>query len=211
MAELNIPITKAKASITVDTDALSAEVYAMALAEGLKVLLNKGMTKTGYATTGLEGPALVEVQTACLAKANENLADLMAGKTKPTKVVGAKKIPAAILVEARRLAKDVVRNTIRAGGGRISHYAAKDIITAANAMIEDDPQYIEKAAANLESRAAIRPTIDLSAQLVESPKLVLAAERAAAAKAAKAAAKPAKILSAAKAGRVTKRRPAAHA
>ena len=78
---LSIPITKAKGqSIEVDPSELSDDVYQYILTEGLKVVLNARMAKVG-AVTKLEGKDLAAAQAAAMKIANENLADLKAGKT----------------------------------------------------------------------------------------------------------------------------------
>ena len=64
MAILRIPVTKAgNKAIEVNTDTdIPDAMYQLALEEGLKVLLNKGMSK--ISTKGLEGEALDEVAEA---------------------------------------------------------------------------------------------------------------------------------------------------
>ena len=57
MAILRIPITKAGRPIEVDTNAdLNDDMLKLVMIEGLKVLLNKGMSK--FATKDLEGAEL---------------------------------------------------------------------------------------------------------------------------------------------------------
>ena len=86
MAVLNIVITKAKQTIQVNTDGpdeggdLPAEIYEAALAEGLKVLLNKGMSK--ITVKDLEGTKLTDAQEAAMEVAQKNLTNLRSGKLK---------------------------------------------------------------------------------------------------------------------------------
>ena len=80
MAILRIPVTKAgNKPIEVDTDTdLPDAMYQLALEEGLKILLNKGMSK--IATKGLKGDDLEGAKTAAYAKAVENFTALKEGK-----------------------------------------------------------------------------------------------------------------------------------
>lgn len=181
MAILRIPITKAgNRPIEIDTDAdLNDEMYLLALEEGLKVLMNKRMSKVP-AQKGLEGKALSDAQDSAYAIAEENYASLKAGKLRkgragPTTADG-KKVSGVIMTEARRLAKEVVKNEIRAAGMKISHVEASEITKAANALIAADPSFIEQATANIEARAVKTTTVDIKSLIHESPKLVQAAE-----------------------------------
>ena len=194
MAILNIPITKAgNRPIEVDPDTLPDAMYRLALEEGLKVLLNKGMTK--ILTAKLEGEELETAQEAAYSKGLENLEAVKSGTlTKGRAAVkgkDGKKIPAAILTEARRLAKEVAKNEIRAAGMKISHVPASEITKAANAFIAADPYYLEQAAKNIEERAAKKTSVDIAALVHESPKLVEASLKAAAERKAASSAKQA--------------------
>lgn len=205
MTELHIPITKAgNRKITVDTAELPEDMYRMALEEGLKVLLNAKMSK--ITVKGLEGEALEAQRNAAYEVGLQNLENVKAGKVRKGRsaatAADGSKVSGPVMTEARRLAKEVVKNEIRAAGMKISHVAASDITKAANALIEADPSFIETAKANLEARAAKPSAVDISALIHESPKLV---ERAAKAKAER------KALSATQAGKVAKRKPAANA
>jgi hypothetical protein len=202
MAILKIPVTKAgNRVIEVDVSKFSDEVYEHAMIHGLKPLVNANMTK--ILTKDLEGDDLADAQAAAFAKAEENLAKLYDGNVKRSrggvKTADGKKVPGVVMTEARRLAKEVVKNEIRASGKKISHVEPSLITKIANEMIAADPQFIADATANIEARAKIAPKIDLSGLLVESPKLLAAAE------ARKAESK--KTLSAKQAGKVAPRKP----
>lgn len=56
----------------------------------------------------------------------------------------------AVMSEAVRLAKEVVKNEIRKANMKV---AAKDITAAAKAFVEGDPSYIEQAKANIAEHA----------------------------------------------------------
>jgi len=181
MAILKIPVTKAgNRLIEVDPGQLSDEIYAIALVEGLKPLINKGMSK--ILTKNLDGDELEAAKSAAYAIAEKNLENLYAGKVRKGRVAATtadgKKVPGVVLTEARRLAKEVVKNEIRASGGKISHYEASEITKAANELLAADSSFIETATANIEARTKIKSAVDISTLIHESPKLVAAAEKA---------------------------------
>ena len=180
MATLNVPITKAGSSLSIDTDSLPEESFRAVVEAGLKALLNLGMSK--ILTKGLEGDKLSEAQAAALAKATENLDNLKAGKVKrgraTAKDANGNKVSGPVMTEARRLAKEVVKNEIRAAGMKISHIEASVITKAANELIAADPSFITKATENLEARSQVKTTINISTLVHESPKLVAKAEKA---------------------------------
>lgn len=160
MAILQIPITKAGKGVTfsVDTDEINelpAEVFARIVEEGMKVLLNSRMSKL-EAPSKLEGAALESAKTAALAKAAENLSDLKAGKlVKRSASAKASTVDRAVMTEALRLAKEVVKNEIRKAGEKPSHYAASQITAMAKEVLEADDSYLATAKANIDSRTAI--------------------------------------------------------
>lgn len=180
MATLNVPITKAGSSLSIDTDSLPEESFRAVVEAGLKALLNLGMSK--ILTKGLEGDQLSAAQAAALAKATENLDNLKAGKVKrgraTAKDANGNKVSGPVMTEARRLAKEVVKNEIRAAGMKISHIEASVITKAANELIAADPSFITKATENLEARSQVKTTINISTLVHESPKLVAKAEKA---------------------------------
>ena len=200
MATLRIPVTKAGTTLEVDTDKLPEEAFRFVVEAGLKTLLNMSMSK--ILTKGLEGDELAGAQSAALAKAQENLDALLAGKVKKTrstaKDANGNKVSGPVMTEARRLAKEVVKNEIRAAGMKISHIEASVITKAANELIAADPSFIAQAQANLEARSTVKSAVDIKSLVHESPKLV--------AKAEKAKAEKKEQLSAKQAGKVAPRK-----
>lgn len=180
MASMNIKVTKAGKSLEVDLQDLPDEAYQFVLQKGLEALLNARMSKV--LTKDLEGEKLAEAQAAALKIAEENLASLKAGKiTKArggAKDANGNKVAANVMTEARRLAKEVVKNEIRAAGMKISHVEASVITKAANELIAADPSFIENAKANIEARSAVKSAINIADLVHESPKLVAKAEAA---------------------------------
>lgn len=167
-----IAITKAKQEIEINTGDLPDEVYLEALAQGLKAMLNKGMAD--IKTTGLEGDHLAKAQAVAMEKAQGNLTKMLAGEirksaSKATKVAG------KVMTEAKRLARNFVKDQLRAAGHKVSHYSAAEITKAAVAMIEADASWVKLAEESLSQAAAKTASIDLEA-IKTDPKLVAKAE-----------------------------------
>ncbi len=215
MAVLNIVITKAKQTIQVNTDGpdeggdLPAEIYEAALAEGLKVLLNKGMSK--ITVKDLEGAKLTDAQEAAMEVAQKNLVNLREGKLK-ARAASAKsdgKTPAVVMNEARRLAKVLIKDTLKAAGKKPAEYTGAEITAFANILLETNPSLLETAKANIEARKAkleeVKSAIDVT-QMKADPKRIAAVK----AKADKAKVAKGQV-SAKQAGIITKHKPAAGA
>lgn len=202
---MQIPITKGGGFVEIMTDELSDEVYAAALFLGLKEMANRGMSK--ITVKGLTGVDLDKAKAAAMAKGQENAAAIKEGKIRlpGTKAkAGEGKVSKALTAEARRLAREDVKDGLRRAGKKISHYKASQITAAADQLIAANPEYLKKAQANLESRVAAPVGIDFSA-LVPDADLVAKAE----AKKAKAAEDA--PLSAKQAGLTAKAKPKAGA
>lgn len=201
MSMIEVPITKAGKSvtITVDTDHLSTDVYEAVMREGLKVCLNAKMTTVGPVTKlEKEGrlDELAKENSAAMTIAQKNLAALTDGTFKFSGSKAKSTESREVTNEAMRIARDVIRDQLRAANITISHVAAKDITAAAKALVERDESYIAKAKDSLAKRKEV-PTdlIDLSA-------LGLHADPAKVAKAEAAKETRKQNLSAAQAGKV---------
>ena len=220
MATLNIPITKAgNKKIAVETNDLPENVYLMALEAGLKVLLNLGMSK--ITTKDLEGEALASAHAAAMTKAEDNLAKAYAGQTKVGRTASAAgdKVPGIVMTEARRLAKEVIKDEIKAAGMKVSHVEASAITAAANELLAsaEGPSFIELAKANIAARtakvsvagddaqkaAAAKAKLEALGGIAESPKLKAKAEKA---KAESKEARKSNPLSSTQAGKVAPRK-----
>jgi hypothetical protein len=197
ITELNVPITKGKTTMRLVLADIPDDVYQEMLLQGAKVLLNRGASKITKETY----PVAAELQAAALVKAQEQLELVNTSKIKFTG--GKKKSGAtgAVMTEARRLAKALVKDELKRAGIKISHVEASEITKAANLYLESEhgTQLIEKAKANLAERekVSIGDTIDVTKVIAISADLV-----------AKANAKKAKggTLSAKQAGKVAVRK-----
>lgn len=198
MAILKVPIVKGKANVDVDTekdipDTVLAEIYL----QGLKVVLNRGMSK--ITTTGLEGDDLEEAKLAAMTKATENLEAMRQGKVKITGVKADSKVSGAVRTEAMRLARNLVKDELKRQGKKVSYIEASEITKAANTLLVAKPELIEMAKANLAAREETAKGLGIDiGGIPVSEKRVKAAEKA---KAEKAKVK-AEQLSATQAGKV---------
>ena len=207
---ISVPIGKAGKDVNLDVDVgqLSDDMYALVMAEGLKAILNSRMSKVGPVTKLEKEGKLEELATnrdLALKIAQDNLTKLMAGDIKAKSKAAKSDLPREVQTEARRIAREIVKNQIRAAGGKPSHYAAKDITLAADEFIKADASIVTKARENLANREGIKPAVDLSSLIKESPQLVAKAK-------AKSEANKAPGLSAKQAGMVpTRKKAPAHA
>lgn len=176
MSLLAIAITKGKASIEIETDDLPEDVYREALIQGLKVLLNRGMSKITVAAYSDKADPAAAVKEAAMVKAAENVIAVKAGDIKFTGSAKTKKVPGAVMTEARRLAKNLIKDAMKAQGIKISHVKASEITKAANSLLDDSPEIIAQAEANLAEREKAPIKIDLKALIKEDPELVAKAE-----------------------------------
>lgn len=176
--EMDITITKGKATIHVNLDQLPDGVYMKALEEGLKVLLNKGMSK--ITTKDLEGEELEKAKSAAMEKAASNLADLYAGKVSGRTKKAKSGVPGVVMTEARRIAKAIIKDQAKAAGIRVGAVPAKQWTEAANQYLESDqgPAIIAQAQKNLAEREAAKSTtgLDIKSLIHEDPKLLAKAK-----------------------------------
>ena len=190
-----IPLKNGAGSVDVDTARLPDDVYREALLQGLKVIAERAMSKI----TKEAYPDEAERKAAIKAKAEANIEDMYAGKVKITGQATVKKASGAVMTEAMRLARNLVKDAMKANKIKISTVKASDITAAAKQLITNDPSIVTTAEANLAARTATPIKIDIMALVHADPELVAKAE----AKAAKA--KADKPLSKTQAGKVAPR------
>lgn len=189
----SVPVTKAgkTAKVEVHSSKIHDAVYRLALELGLKTIINRGMSKI---KSGDKDEAM--------RIALENVENVYTGKVRGAGVK-AKKATGAVMAEARRIAKALVKDAIRAAGKKVSQIKPAVITEYANALIEKDPSIIVRAEKAIEERSAITVAGDLIANIPIDADLVKKTEAAAAKK---------KQLSAAQAGKTqTRAKPQAQA
>jgi len=174
---VNVPITKGKTTLAVAIDDIPADVWAEVILQGLKVLLNRGTSKVTKETY----PKAEELAAKAVEVANEQLELVMTSKIKFTG--GKKKSGAtgAVMTEARRLAKALVKDELKRAGIKISHVEASEITKAANAYLETakGAALIEQAKVNLAEREKVHigdAGLDIASMVAISPDLVAKAE-----------------------------------
>lgn len=182
-----IPVTKSKGVIDIDVDTIPDEVYAEAVRLGLKELVNRGMTKITKAAFNdadavknghANGEAHMKAEAQ--AKAAANVQDILVGKIRFSAGAKAKKASGFVMTEARRLAKNIVKDLIKKNGGRISHFEAKEITAAGNALLESEAgaEIMAQAEQNIKEREQVKiEGIDIMSLVKASPALVAKAEK----------------------------------
>lgn len=177
---IKVAISKCKGmSLDVDISRIPDHIYKLIIVEGCKTLLNAKMSK--LSTAKLEGEKLAEAQTKVLEQAEKNLAGIYEGtytKGRPSTTTGAdgEKIPGPVVTEARRLARNDVKEAMKAANIKISHVPTKDITAAASELITKDPKYYTMARENLAKRAATPLAVDIASIVKVSPELVKKSE-----------------------------------
>lgn len=153
MTMLRIPVTKGKGHVEIDSDAILEDVFTEAVKLGLKELVNRGMSKITKANI----PDETQRQSEAMLKAEENVKGIMAGKIRFS--TGAvRKASGAIMTEARRLAKALIKDEMKRAGIKVSHVDAKEITAAANELLSNadmGPQLMKEAEENLEARKKV--------------------------------------------------------
>lgn len=192
---ITLALKNGAGDVDVDTARLPDEVYREALMQGLKVIAERAMSKI----TKEAYPDEAERKGAIRAKAQANIEDMYAGRTKITGKASVKKASGAVMTEAMRLARNLVKDAMKGAKIKISTVKASEITKAAKALIESDASIIATAEKNLAARAETPIKIDIMSLVKADPALVAKAE----AKAAEAKAN--KPLSAKQAGKVAPR------
>lgn len=192
---MSIPLKNGAGNVEVDTARLPDDVYREAMLQGLKVLAERSMSKI----TKEAYPDEAERKAAIKAKAEANVEDMYNGKVKITGKAAVKKASGAVMTEAMRLARNLVKDAMKANKIKISHVKASEITAAAKALLDADPSILATAEANLKAREATPVKIDITKLVHTDPGLVAKDE------AKRAAAKADKPLSAKQAGKVAPR------
>ena len=192
---ITIALKNGAGTVEVDASKLPDAVYREALMQGLKVIAERAMSKI----TKEAYPDEAQRKAAIKAKAEANIEDMYQGKTKITGEAKVKKASGAVMTEAMRLARNLVKDAMKANKIKISTVKASEITAAAKQLLDADPSITATAEANLKAREATPIKIDISKLIHADPALVAKDE------AKKAAAKAAKPLSAKQAGKVAPR------
>lgn len=177
MPIVNIAVTKGGkgASVAVDTDSIPQEVYAEALALGLKTLVNRGTSKV----TGTTYPDKAEREAKAMEIAAEQVEKINTGKIKFSGANKPKKASGAVMTEARRLARNLVKDEMKRQKIKVSHVDASEITKAANELLDDPevgPELINQATANVAEREAPASATSIVSKIKINDKKVAKAE-----------------------------------
>ena len=203
---VQVPVTKSKGYVTIDPEIIPPEVWDAVVLEGLKAFVNKGMSK--ILLKGLEGDDLAKAQAAAQAQAEKNAAAILDGSIKLPGRKAKSKASGAVMTEARRLAKNFLKDEAKKQGIKVSHVPAKEWTAATKQLLESDQGkgFIAQAEKNILARteAPAAEGISLASLLPDFAELVKkGAESDAKAK------ERGKQLSAKQAGMTAKRKPKA--
>lgn len=206
MAEVQVPVTKSKGSVSIDTDKIPGDVWDAVIIEGLKAFVNKGMSK--ITTKGLEGEELQKAQAAAQAKAEENAKAILDGTIKLPGRKAKSKAKGEVMTEARRLARNIIKDQAKAQGIKVSHIPSKELTAAVKMYLESDlgAACIKQAEENIKARQEAPKAEGINlAGLFSSFDTIVAKSEESTAKARERG----KQLSAKQAGMTAKRKPKA--
>lgn len=162
MAIMQVPIVKGKGVVEIDTDTLPEAVYAEALLQGFKTLANRGMSKITVKELGSND----EVQKEAMLIAEQNVAKIKSGDIKfsgKASKSAANKLDKAVQTEALRIARERVRDALKAAGKKLYAVKASEITTAAKELLSLDPSIIAMAEQAIKARSEVPLSVDLSA------------------------------------------------
>ena len=180
MAEYMITVTKAKRQIKVTEEMVdrtfNEEVYQQIFEQGLTVVLNQGMsglTKKYGPVKDLDEDELAEFQSEAFAIAEANLQRLLEGQVKRSRSKKASKEPRENIAEARRLARDAIKAGYRAAGKKTTGIKMSVLTAAADELIAEHPEYLEKARLNVAKKkefesVVLEPTGKLAAMIADA-------------------------------------------
>src|SRR5258707_15788374 len=156
---VSIALKNAAGIIEVDTAKLPDDVYREALMQGLKVIAERGMSKMTKEAYPVEDERKAAIKT----KAEANVQDMDDGKVKITGAKTVKKASGAVMTEAMRLARNLIKDAMKANKIKISTVKASEITKAAKAYIETNPSIEATAEENLKRREQTPMTLDIKA------------------------------------------------
>ena len=180
MNVIDIPISKGKdLFFPVDLDEIMgeefpADVYREIIFQGLKQVMNRGFSvqesakKMSEAEQAKHNATLLKIAEENMEKYRKGEIRVSGGKAKT------KGLARAIMTEATRLAKVIVKDGIRRlGTVKVSHVPARVITTRAKEFLETEAgqKLIDEATATIKAREAATFGIDLS-NIKADPKLV---------------------------------------
>ena len=171
---MHIPVAKAGDTIPIEINALGEQMYTYLVFLGAKAVMARGMSNV----TKAEFPNEEDRNAEAAEIAKATLTNLYAGKVRMTGMTKEKGIGRGeVNTEAMRIAREDVKAQLKEEGFRVSLIKPAFISKLAKELIENDPDILVEAKANVEKRKAAgkKKRIDLS-QVTEDAELVKKAE-----------------------------------
>jgi hypothetical protein len=160
-------MVKGGVEVEVDSSKITdMDVYQAIFVEGLKAILSKGaVAKLSTGITKKSEKEQGELKKAIHEEALKMVHGLYEGQLKTR---GATKRSGAVQTEAMRLAKALVKDTLRSNGYKISAFDAKTLTAYAKDVLAANSELYKKAEENLAQRAAMPVKgLDVKAMLGE--------------------------------------------
>ncbi len=142
-------------TVVVDPDMiLDLEIFRYIFAVGLETIVNKvGMSKIAVGITKAEGEDKVRRTAEIVEQAQRTVQAMYDGNLKGAKATS--KRTGATQTEAMRLAKALVKDTLRSNGYKISAFDAKELTAFAKEVLSGNPDLYKRAEENLKARAEL--------------------------------------------------------
>lgn len=130
------------------------DVYQYIFQVGLETIINKvGMSKLATGITKAQGEDKAKRIEEIKAQAQKTIQAMYDGDLKGAKATS--KRTGATQTEAMRLAKALVKDTLRSNGYKISAFDAKELTAYAKEVLAGNPDLYKRAEENLAQRAAL--------------------------------------------------------
>jgi len=152
---LKIKLKGGAGEVEVDTSRIEdMAVYQYIFQVGLETIINKvGMSKIAAGLTKLEGEEQAKAHKAVVEQAQKTVQAMYDGDLKGAKATS--KRTGAVQTEAMRLAKALVKQTLRDNGYKISAFDAKELSAFAKDVLASNQDLYKTAEENLKARAAL--------------------------------------------------------
>lgn len=130
------------------------DIYQYIFQVGLETIINKvGMSKIAAGITKATGEDLAKRQDEIKAQAQKTIQAMYDGDLKGAKATS--KRTGAVQTEAMRLAKALVKDTLRSNGYKISAFDAKELTAFAKEVLAGNQDLYKRAEENLKQRAEL--------------------------------------------------------
>jgi len=201
---LKIKLKGGVGEVEVDTSKIvDMDIYQYIFQVGLETIINKvGMSKIATGITKAEGEDKVKRTAEIVEQAQKTIQAMYDGNLKGAKATS--KRTGATQTEAMRLAKALVKDTLRSNGYKISAFDAKELTAFAKEVLAGNPDLYKRAEENLKARAEL-PIKGLNVAAMLGDKAGDESLKAKPKVPPKPKAKAGEVLSAAQAGRVAPR------